>query len=236
LILVLVVGGVLGWYVRKAHQQAAAVAAIRKAGGGVFYDVEWNLASPGPYRHSWSPMQLFDGEFRKRSWLRWLVERVGIDYFGNVVSVDLNRGRTQDPSQLNDALMVHMASLPGLRLLRLNNSVVTDAGLAHLRGLTNLQDLELLNTRITDAGLVHLEGLSDLRQLNLVNTKVTDAGLEHLKGPGYPANRLGLLLVDGTRVTDCGLAALQRTLPLLRIYRDSFIEPAHLRELDLDCP
>ena len=41
-VLVLVIGGWLGWIVRSARIQREAVAAIEKAGGRVKYDWEWS--------------------------------------------------------------------------------------------------------------------------------------------------------------------------------------------------
>jgi hypothetical protein len=55
MILVLVVGGWLGWFVRRVQVQRDAVAAVTNAGGSVFYDLERKNAGPNPYRRSWVP-------------------------------------------------------------------------------------------------------------------------------------------------------------------------------------
>ena len=39
----------------------------------------------------------------------------------------------------------------------------------------------LINTQITDAGLVHLKALTELQELNLRDAKVTDAGVADLQ-------------------------------------------------------
>ena len=61
-----------------------------------------------------------------------------------------------------------------------NREATTDTVLVHLKGLTNLQDLNL-PSQITDAGLVHLKGMTGLQTLYLRGTKVTDAGVADLQ-------------------------------------------------------
>ena len=56
----------------------------------------------------------------------------------------------------------------------------TDVGLVHLKGLTKLQRL-VLPRQITDAGLAHIKGLTQLQVLNLGGTKITDAGVADLQ-------------------------------------------------------
>ena len=45
IVLVLVTGAGVGWLVRSARIQREAVAAIRKAGGGVSYDSRWDRSA-----------------------------------------------------------------------------------------------------------------------------------------------------------------------------------------------
>jgi hypothetical protein len=240
IVLVLLIGGILGWIVHEAHVQRDAVAAIRKANGNVEYD----------FNPNGSPL-----------WLKWLVDRIGIDYFGHVVGVDLvgigpdgpstgaevehvvrlkridrlglwessvNDDRLADlhvltklrtlglhKTKVGDKGLANLKGSTALRSLWLNRSSVTDVGLAHLKGRTNLEALSLRETAISDAGLVHLKGFSGLKQLYLGGTKVTDAGLVHLKG----LSRLQLLEVGGTRVTDTAVRELQKVLPNLKISR-----------------
>jgi len=67
IVLVLLIGAGLGWLVRSAHVQRDAVAAIRRAGGSVSYDWEWNNGKSVPGGKPWAP--------------KWLVDLVGIDYY-----------------------------------------------------------------------------------------------------------------------------------------------------------
>jgi hypothetical protein len=203
MLVVLVLGGWLGWFVRNARIQHDAVAAIQRAGGSVSYDIEWRNAGPSPYDKPWTPMRLLDGKL----WgTKWLIDQFGIDYFGSVVTASLIPSRANDPARANDATMRFVAQLGRLDSLRLTGTAVTDAGLVHVKGLTGLRDIELGDTQITDAGLAHLKGLDALRQLLLFRTPITNAGLEHLKA----LPNLVLVDVSGTKVTDDGVIELER--------------------------
>jgi hypothetical protein len=245
IVFVLVIGVGLGWIVRQAHIQRDAVAAIRKAGGSVFYSWEWDhgKAIPG-------------GRPRQPS---WVVESIGVEVYGQVTGVELwgsygpadivlaAAGRLDrlqrlwvfthtsatdaglmhlagltdlsslglNRTQVTDAGLVHLKGLAKLSTLVLNGTQVTDAGLVHLKGLTNLSYLRLDGTQVTDAGLVHLGRLTKLSDLWLNGTQVTDVGLVHLKG----LTNLSYLRLDGTRVTDAGVDELKRSLPRLKISR-----------------
>ena len=116
IVLVLVIGAGLGWIVHQAHVQRDAVAAIQKAGGSVRYDWEWSIGKYFRDGKPWAP--------------RWLVDLIGVDYFGHVTRVVLISPR------------------------------VTDATLAHVECFARLQELCVRSPSISDAGLVHLKGMS----------------------------------------------------------------------------
>jgi internalin A len=191
IVLVLVIGGWLGWLVRSARIQREAVEAITVDGGFVCYD--WGRRNRVfiPGGKLWTP--------------QWLVNLVGVDYFGHVTLVVFS-----DPS---DAKSEQVGRLTGLE--ELFAGAVGDAGLAHLKELKNLTDLHLDYTKITDAGLAHLKGLNKLSSLDLASTQVTDAGLTNLKG----LTNLSTLNLYGTQVTDAGVKELQQALPSLTITR-----------------
>jgi internalin A len=234
ILLVLAIGVGLGWMVQSARNQHDAVAAIEKAGGSVSYDWEWRNGTAIPAGKPWAP--------------RWLVDLMGVDYFGHVTDVSLP-GAT-------DAAIVPVARLTQLQRLILaessmsdvgvisffdvNRPRVTSAGLMHLKKLTNLAELDLGGTQVSDAGLAHLKGLTKLSVLDIRGNEVTDAGLAHLKGLtnlsvlsvcGNPVTDAGLahlagltnlstLRLDGTRVTDAGLAHLKGLTKLRRLSLD----------------
>jgi hypothetical protein len=138
IVFVIVFGAGLGWIVRQAHIQRDAVAAITHAGGTVSYSWEWDGGTTIPGGRPLAPS--------------WLVELIGVDFFGHVTRVDLERS-----SRPADPVLADVGRLNNLQTLLLLNASVTDAGLVHLKGLTNLSDLWLKGTQVTDAGVNDLK-------------------------------------------------------------------------------
>ena len=220
MLLVLLSGGLTAWIVhvaRSTQGQRLAVAGITRAGGWVLYD--WDFQN---------------GRFLAKNEPReptWLVDLIGVDYFGNVTWLYLPYSATDDnlvyvgqlgrvewlgdlTTRLTDTSLFHLRGLSNLRELNLRRTRVTDPGLAHLKGLTKLLLLDLSRTEVTDAGLKHLQGMTGLRELYLQGTQVSDAGLKHLQG----MTGLRELHLQGTRVSDAGVRELQRTLPQVMIW------------------
>jgi len=119
-----------------------------------------------------------------------------------------------DNTQVTDAGLKYIHDLPRLRFVDLANTSVTDDGLRHLRELPGLQDLTLDGTQIADATLLHLRSFPHLKNLGLDDTQVTDAGLRHLED----LPKLEWLEVINTQVTDEGVKKLQEALPNCEIY------------------
>ncbi len=116
-----------------------------------------------------------------------------------------NLRRLTAPDRMDDAGLAHVARLPALTGLYLQESRVTNAGLRHLAGLQSLEELALGAGRITDDGLVHLATLPRLRYLLLQGDGFSDAGFVHLKNvPSLRILHFGHL----PQTTDAGLAHL----------------------------
>jgi hypothetical protein len=214
---VLAIGTCLGWYMRSERTQRDVAAAIRRDGGLAQYDWEWREGHEVAGATPPAP--------------KWLLDRLGLDYFGTVVRIQL----MPDPDVLEVQLMSVAAlqrieefettgagvtdagakilgGLKDLRFLYLTNAALTDAGLKYLRGLTQLEVLELRTTAITDAGLAHLSVLTGLKRLDLGSCHgITDAGLANIKS----LTRLEELDLDDCSITDTGMVHL-RDLPNLR--------------------
>ena len=86
-ILVLMIGGWLGWIVRGARIQREAVAAVRRTGGSVLYD--WQIRGD----HG-----AVGGEPGSPA---WLVELIGVEYFGDITEVRLGVSGTDARSNLS---------------------------------------------------------------------------------------------------------------------------------------
>ena len=176
-----------GWSV--ARNQHAAVAAITNAGGSVSYDWQFKNGKHLPGVKPPAPA--------------WLVNLIGVDYFGHVAAVVFTPS-----SNPNVSVFAHLSRLTQIEDLFASTPSVTDEHLAHLEGMTRLNVLVLDNTQVSDAGLVRLKGLTTLSYLSLSNTQVTDRGLRNLNGLS-----LWSLYLNGTRVTDAGLADLSWMQP-----------------------
>jgi internalin A len=113
-------------------------------------------------------------------------------------------------TDITDAGLKELAALQNLRDLDVSITAVTDAGLKHLAPLTHLHRLDLSGNRaITDAGMKELADLENLQTLWLYVTNIGDAGLKELRG----LKKLRELRVYSTKVTEVGVAELQRALP-----------------------
>jgi hypothetical protein len=196
IVVVLLIGGWIGWIVRSARVQRDAVAAIKRAGGTALYDWQWHFPSRGPARNAsgpWAPI--------------WLVERIGADYFQNVTNVSLR------DSGSSSALVAQIGGFDRLELLMLGGSEISDDALRHLNGLSNLQALHLSGTDVTDRGLKHLKGSVRLKRLSLQGAKVTDSGMVHLQR----LTSLEELDLKMTQITDSGLISLRELKNLRRL-------------------
>src|SRR5262249_17953896 len=132
-VVVLVIGGWLGWIVRSAGIQREAVEEIEKTAAGVRYHWEWKNDSWDPSVPIWAP--------------KWLLDRFGIDYFDHVAAVSL---QGLEPNRL----MIQVGHFDRLEMLELVGQPLSDAELAHISQLNHLKNLDLGWTKVTDAGLL----------------------------------------------------------------------------------
>jgi hypothetical protein len=211
----------IGWLVHSAQVQRDAVEAIEATSGAVSYVWQYKDGDEISNGRPWAP--------------KWLVDLLGVDYFGSIALVYLGDEATeavmghvghlknlerlslcaQRGKHVTDSWLTHLRGLTRLKDLILFNTAITDAGLVHLEELTSLEWLDLTHTKITDAGLAHLKNLASLKELDLFGTQVSDAGLVHLKS----LKKLETLNVEGTSVTDAGIKEMRKILRnLIREY------------------
>ena len=197
MLLVLLSGLWMGWRVNRANDQRRAVAAIRRAGGGISYDYQFSVSKGyrNPNGRPWAP-----------AWLRnWL----GDEFFQEVTSVQfLNR-------PLTDRDLAPLASLDCLEEVAISGAPITDAGLKYVANLKELRTLHLWETTgITDAGIAHLSSLTKLQTLALYRCSITDASLVHLR----TMENLEMLDLNKTGVMGPGLSHLDRMAKLKRLF------------------
>jgi hypothetical protein len=130
-----------------------------------------------------------------------------------------------------------LGQLPCLRRIWLNEHI-TDLGFAHLSRFPTLDEVGGVGMQITDASAGVIAKLPNLKELYLCGVPLSDAGLRIIANAGLPLeklyldqtaisdaamdalatlNRLWILSVQGTAITDLGVAKLQRALPNCRI-------------------
>jgi internalin A len=177
MLLVLACGLWMGWRVNRANDQRRAVAAIRRAGGGVGYDHKGR-----PWAPAWFRKPLGDEFFQEVTSVQFLERSRLTDHdLAPLESLDRLDELAIHGAPITDSGLKHISNLTELRILSLwETRGVSDAGLVHLAKLTKLQTLNLYRCDITDAGLVHLRRMTDLETLDLGQSKVTGPGLAHL--------------------------------------------------------
>jgi hypothetical protein len=218
----------LAWQLHRAKQQKEAVAGIRAAGGWVHYDYERPdslTASIDPEARPWEP--------------KWLLALVGIDFFHDVVEVNMvyegDGQERQDNTKPPVNIAPQLAHFPRLRWLLMsgpfiddkgmdavgrlkrlesfyqwNGQHITDAGVAHLRDMPRLKYIHLASSQVGDRGMETLAKLPNLEGLSMQGNKFTDAGLAHLAGHSKLTD-LWVGRLDGlSPITDAGVVHLAK--------------------------
>ncbi|MEM1068206.1 MAG: hypothetical protein AAGI63_04870 [Planctomycetota bacterium] len=102
------------------------------------------------------------------------ISDAGMQTLGSLPSIEYINVRS---SSLSNAGLRALADSRTLRGIYVSNApgkiTVDDEGMKHLSGLENLEMLVLFESSVTDEGLVHLESLKKLKNLNLGSPDVT---------------------------------------------------------------
>ncbi len=223
LVLVLVVGGTLGWIVREARVQRDAVATVQRLGG--------------QYRYEWEAQNRRPTAVPLPGWRKWLINLLGPDYVGPVTQVDIGFGGSKVIPTADD-----LASIGRLaRLERLSiTSIAEGVGLAPLRNLTRLKELDFFGNhgRKIEIDVSALANFVELEKLQLSYGGMKDADLALIAG----LTRLEHLSLStsvargphpGPSITDAGLVALEplHNLRFLQISGENDITNAGLVHL-----
>ena len=237
MLLVLIVGGSIGWEVNQVGRMRRAITTLhRPVAPGPGEPAEEGIRFILSEQPAGSRVEIaFDDEYsdgrfrteRRMAWVPgWLRRLLGEDHFRNVSLVNFHRRPTAEDWDALDALpmvqdlsfayvplaegdldRVATSSKPALRNLSLLDTKIHDQALTHVAVLKNLRELDLRMTAVTDAGLVALARLDQLEELWLSLDSGTDAGLAHLQG----LRKLRVLDAGGNSegVSDVGLGYLR---------------------------
>lgn len=189
---------VLAWWLHRAKEQRNAVAAIRAAGGWVYYDYHHVDATSDKLNAAAMPWEP-----------QWLVKLVGIDFFHDVTVVnmvydDLGPKRLDNKQSPVD-IAPHLAHFPRLRSLAVSGDYLDDEGMRIVGGLRNLESFyQWEGGKIGDTGAEHLREMPRLRYVHLGDSRVGDRGLAALA----TIPNLDGLSMQRNKITDVGLASL----------------------------
>jgi len=170
----------LGLHIHSARLQKQSVVATHEYGGSVRYDYQYPKGSYGRN----------DIDYTATSPVpRWLLDLVGVDFFHDVVEVDVRRpyGYSRQNLNADDGLLSRLRGFPELRRLELIHCGITDEGLRRLPVIASLETLDLSYSSVTDDGMPYIGRLKSLKSLNLGHTRVNGRGfhrlarLEHLE-------------------------------------------------------
>ena len=157
----------LAIWTHRAREQRRVVERIRASGGSVQYNYETAIRLIGGPRPGWRGLSPVP---------RWLLNRLGEDYFHEVVEASIT----------DASLLVDLPRFDHIECLHINSHALTDEEFAPVAKLRRLKAIDICgdkedpNAQITDRSLVILANLPDLELINLESSRVTAAGLASL--------------------------------------------------------
>lgn len=92
--------------------------------------------------------------------------------------------------KIDDAIVPHVAAMPGLKRLHLYRTKISDRGMAAMGSIATLTEIGIYYSPLGDAAIEPLKGLKELSNVRLYGTKVSPAAQERL------AAALGLKAID----------------------------------------
>ncbi len=195
MILVLLVGGGVGWLAYKIRTQRGAIQAITAAGGAASsfsFDIP-RTDDPWTTR-------------LRRTVQAWAEPWIGNDLFFTVEQVKFSL-------PVDGAVLANLARFPKLKGLILHDATRIGGGWWYLQELEQLETLELTGPGTDNTALVAVSQIRSLTTLELFGIKATDAGFAALAT--LPALRhLDLRFCDN--LTAAGMAQILAGVPALR--------------------
>ncbi len=197
MVLVLIVGGLIGWMAHTIRTQRQAVAAVRAADALVFYD--WQIGDIAPQS---AAAPVYRTEPTAPRWLRRIL---GDELFQSVNNVQFRQ-------PIDPALLATVARFDRLAYLDFTDAGGPAESYAGLATLTHLEHLGVHGPGVTDAKLAAVGQIRSLQTLVVDRVEATDAGYAALAGLG---NMTGLYIARPGPLTDAGLSQALAGMPRL---------------------
>lgn len=168
MVLVLIIGGGLGWIVYRARVQREAIAVIRRAGGDVNVNLDWT-SNPAPRLRLKPPGPA------------WMRKHLGPEYFDTVTYVFYGEAKPERKPH-GDAVLQAACKFPGLQELCVVHTDATDAGVENIGNLRRLKSLDFrINEDMTARAVKDFGLLTELRELRLASIPLEDKDLGFLR-------------------------------------------------------
>jgi internalin A len=114
-----------------------------------------------------------------------------------------------DCKNIPDGAFAHLANLPKLQTLWLENTSTSDSTMPYIARIKSLKELELVNTNVTIAGIKQLSRLPNLEHLKFRGQPI-DPGWVPVLAKFPKLIKLGFA---STNIDDATLAAIARQMP-----------------------
>ena len=246
MIIVLGIGGVLGWVAHRAHVQRDAVAAIttlrRNTRGSVYYDWQFvagqgdkapsregrnGCAKPSasstrtPSREGRNGCATPSAPMCSTRWSTSILKATtwttnSWRMSGSSTASRRSRSQGHAAPDLTPAGMAQLRTLSRLKVLSVRGFTDSHGFVAGLTGKTGLRRLWLPQAAVTDDEMAIIGGFTDLEFLQLDGSNVTDRGFAHVAN----LKKLSLLDMPGVRITDLAPVADLVQLDLLVLAPD----------------
>ncbi len=196
LLLIAVVAIPLAWKVNRVRNQRAVLAEIQRLGGGALYDYERNYnvglsSRAGP------------------SGPAWLRDLLGVDYFADVVGVNISG------PEVTDETLARIAGLPHLQFFSAQSDQITDRGVAILaKSSKELTSVSVASKQLTVTSVDCLQSLPNLYWLECSGRQVDDSWVPNITN----LKTVQCVELNDTRVKNDGIAELVRMPKLHGIY------------------
>ena len=206
--------GYLTWKANILLEQNQIILDLQRLGASVTFEHTLNVPppvpTPGP---EFLKRLLGEYAFSQVDQIRLSGEDVTDETLIRVAMVSRPASLILSSDRITDRGLAHLAELRELRALEVQSRNTTAAGYKQLRGMKLSSLILRRNNRtsgdVDDSWMPEIAALTQVRYLSLQGTQITDAGLAHL----HHSKELRRLFLADTKVTAKGVEAFKSACP-----------------------